>query len=173
MTRAAKAAIVCGGYLLAFVAAGMAGWLYNVETAKLPYDTSGGMYAGGELLTSLAAFLLVALVPTVMGLWFLRRHRGLWQAIAIGALGFAGAGLLAVLVPLLEPGAPSSPVMVLVGLIGLAQLLGVPLWTGAFALFAVIAPSGTARRLLLAAVGVELVIGVCALIHWFVPRPPL
>jgi len=34
------------------------------------------MYAGGQLLQSLAAFLVVALVPTLLGLWFIVR----WSA---------------------------------------------------------------------------------------------
>ena len=173
MKPVAKVALVCAGYVLAFVAAGVASLVYNARVSALPYDTSGGMYAGGELLFSMAVFLGVALVPTLLALWFLRGQRRLWWAISLGSLGFAAAGLLAVLAPVLEHGAPRNPAMVLVDLLGLAQLLGVPLWTGAFVLFAVIAPTGPARRLLLVAVGVELVIGVCALIHWFVPRPPL
>ena len=173
MKPVAKFALVCVGYVLAFVAAGVAGFVYNARVSALPYDTSGGMYAGGELLFSMAVFLAVALVPTLLALWFLRGQRRLWWAISLGSLGFAVAGLIAVLAPLLEHGAPSSPAMALVGLLGLAQLLGMPLWTAAFVLFAIIAPAGPARRLLLASVGVELVIGVCALIHWFVPRPPL
>jgi hypothetical protein len=173
MKPAAKVALVLGGYVLAVVAGVVASYLYNARVSALPYDTSGGMYAGGELLFSTAVFLAVALVPTLLALWFLRGQRRLWWAISLGSLGFAVAGLIAVLAPLLERGAPSSPAMVLVGLLGLAQLLGMPLWTAAFVLFAVIAPPGPARRLLLVAVGVELVIGVCALIHWFVPRPPL
>jgi hypothetical protein len=54
----------------------------------------------------------------------------------------------------------------------LAQLLGMPRWTLAFVLFAFLAPTRPARRLLIAAIGLELVIGLCAAIHWFVPSPP-
>ena len=173
MNRPAKVGLVCAGYLLAFVAAGLASYLNNARLSALPYDTSGGMYAGGDLILSLGVFLVAALVPTLLMLWFLRRNRTLWLAIALGSLAFAIAGLLAVLATSLEHGAPGGTAMVLVGLLGLAQLLGVPLWTAAFVLLAVIAPAGASRRLLVVAVGLELVIGVCALIHWLVPRPPL
>jgi len=61
----------------------------------------------------------------------------------------------------------------LFGLLGLAQLLGMPLWTGAFVLFTFLTPTGPARRLLVAAIGLELVIGVFAAIHWFVPASRL
>ena len=169
MNRWAKVGAVSAGYLLAIVAGGVAGYLYDVRVSALPYDTSGGMYAGGHLLTVLAAFLTVALVPTLLGLWFLRGNRKFWQAVAIASVAFAGAGLLAVLVTLVAPGTPRHPVLVLFNLLGIAQLLGVPLWTAGFVLFAFFAPSRPARRLLIAAVGIELVIGVCAALHWFGP----
>src|SRR3989442_11904889 len=53
------------------------------------------------------------------------------------------------------------------------QLFGVPLWSVAFVLFAFLAPSREARRMLVTAVAIELVIGACALVHWFSPAPPL
>ena len=33
------------------------------------------MIAGGEMMHGISVFLLVALVPTGLTLWFLRRHR--------------------------------------------------------------------------------------------------
>ena len=173
MSRWAKAGLVCVGYVLAIVAAGVSSHLYNARVSALPYDTSGGMYAAGEFMSALGAFLVVALVPTLLALWFLRGNGGLWQAIALASLGFAGAGLLAVLMPLLIHDTPTNPVLLLCGLLGLAQLLGMPLWTAAFGLFAFLAPTRPARRLLVTAIGLELVIGVCAAFHWFVPSSPL
>jgi hypothetical protein len=173
MNRWTKAGLVGAGYLLAFAAGGVAGHLYNVRVSALPYDTSGGMYAGGELMAALSAFLVVALLPTLLALWFLRGSAKLWQTVALAALVFAGAGLLAVLMPLVTHNLTRNPALLLFSLLGLAQLLGMPLWTAAFALFAFLAPTRSARRLLIAAISLELVIGVCAAIHWFVPRPPL
>lgn len=169
MSRGAKVGIICAGYLLAVLAGGVAGHLYNLRVSALPYDTSGGMYAAGQFLSELSAFFVVALAPTLLALWFLRRNRRLWQAIAIGALGFATAGLLAVLMPLVVRDTTRTPAMMWVELLSLAQLLGMPLWTVAFVLFAFLAPTRPARRVLVAAIGVELVIGVCAAFHWFVP----
>jgi hypothetical protein len=173
MSRGARVGIVCVGYLLAFVAGGVAGHLYNVRVSALPYDTSGGMFAAGEFMSELAAFLVVALVPTLLALWFLRGNKRLWQAIAIAALGFAIAGLLAVLMPPLIHDMSTNPVVLGIELLSLAHLLGMPLWTMAFVLFAFLAPTRPARRLLIAAIGVELVVGVCAAFHWFVPSSPL
>jgi len=173
MSRLAKVGLVIGGYVAAIVAGVVAAGLYNARVATLPYDTSGGMYAAGESMYSLAAFLVVALVPTLLGLWFLRGHERFWNAVAVASLAFAAAGLLAVLTPLVFRNATTNTTLLLVELLALSQLLGMPLWFLAIALFALLAPSRKTRRKLVAAAAVELVIGVCALVHWFVPRPPL
>jgi hypothetical protein len=68
MRRGAKIAVVCAGYLLAFIAGAIASALYNARVSALPYDTSGGMYAAGESMTALGAFLAVALAPTLLAL---------------------------------------------------------------------------------------------------------
>ena len=134
---------------------------------------SGGMYAAGEFMTGFGTFLLVALVPTLLGLWFVRGNRKLWLAVSFASLAFAIAGLVGVLVPVAIRDSPRDLAAVLLSLLGLAQLLGVPLWTAAFGLFALLAPTGLARRVMVAAIGLELVIGVVAALHWFVPRSPL
>ena len=74
MSRRARVMLVIGGYLVAIAAGYVAAVLYDARVSKLPYDTSGGMYAGGQMLSSLAAFCAVALAPTFLALWFLR-HR--------------------------------------------------------------------------------------------------
>ncbi len=168
-----KFALVIGGYVLAFVAGGLAEWSNDVRVAKLPYDTSGGMYAGGAMMAWLGAFLLVATVPTLLAMWFVRRHEGVWRAVATGILVFAGAGLLAVLMPLVIHGKPTFVPLLLFSLLGLVQLLGVPLWLGGCVVLAYFAPTPRVRRLLVAAAGLEVVIAVCAYIHWNVPLPPL
>ena len=172
LSRGARIGLVCAGYGLAIVAGVVAGYAYNARMSAMPYDTSGGMYAAGEFMTALGAFLVVALVPTLLVLWFQRRNGTLWLSIAWASLGFAGLGLLAVLMPLVFRGTPGHPVVEVFGLLGIVQLLGMPLWTVAFVVFALIAPTRPARRLLAAAIGIELVIGVCAAVHWFLPRLP-
>src|SRR5215470_2971673 len=172
MNRTAKVGIVIAGYVAALAAGGVAGHLYNVRLAAQPYDTSGGMYAAGEMMAALAAFLPVALVPTLLALWFLRDHRGVWNAVALASLAFALAGLAGVLMPRVWHDGPTTIATALLALLGLAQLLGVPIWTLAFVLFAFIAPAGLPRRTMVAAVAFELVNAACAAVHWLVPRPP-
>jgi hypothetical protein len=169
VNRWAKITLVIGGYVAAVVAGGVAAWAYDVHTRSLPYDTSGGMYAGGELMASLAAFAIVALVPTSMALWFLRRHTGFWNAVAILSVGFASVGLVAVLVSMVTNGTPRGAPLMVVELLGLSQLLGAPFWCAAFILFTVMAPTREIRSRMSLAVVMEVVIGVFAFIHWFVP----
>ena len=172
LTAWAKAGLVCAGYLAAFAAAWLASWAYNARMAEMPYDTSGGMYAAGESMAALGTFFVVALPPTLLMLWFLRRNAKLWLAVAVGSLGFAGAGLLAVLMFVAVRDAPGNLVVLLLSLLGLAQLFGVPLWAAAFALFAFLAPTRPARRMLIVATGIELVIGVITAIRWLVAQSP-
>ena len=162
-----KAAVVCAGYLFACLAGFVASYMYNARMSRMPYDTSGGMYAFGEAMSGFSVFLLVALIPTLLALWFLRRNTTLWLSIAIASLGFAIAGLIAVLMPMGYHESPTNLFMVFISLLALAQLLGVPFWTVAFVLFAFLAPTRQTRRLIFAAIGIELVIGVRAAIHWF------
>lgn len=173
MSRGARVGIVCAGYVVAFIAGGVAGHLYNVRVSALPYDTSGGMYAAGELMSSLCAFLVIALAPTLLALWFLRGNQKFWYAVALASIGFAGAGLFAVLSPLVMQERQNNLLGVGIELLSLAHLFGMPLWTVAFVLFAFLAPTRPTRRLMLAAIGVELVVGLCAMFHWFVPSSPL
>jgi hypothetical protein len=172
MTRAAQIAVVLGGYAAAIAAAVVAAWAYNWRVAKLPYDTSGGMYAGGEMMSSVAAFLCVALVPTLLALWFLRANERFWNVVAVASLAFSAVGLLAVLVPL-ATSSTRNLALGLIGLVALAQLLGAPLWLLSFGLFACLAPTQRSRRKLLSAAAIEVVIGVLALVHWLIPRSPL
>jgi hypothetical protein len=51
--------IVVVGYGIAVAAGALSGAAYDARVAKLPYDTSGGMYAGGQMLASLGVFALV------------------------------------------------------------------------------------------------------------------
>ena len=171
MSRWAQIGVVVAGYGAAMAAAAVAAAMYNARVSTLPYDTSGGMYAAGESMYSLAAFLVVALVPTLLALWFLRGHQKFWNGVALASIAFAAAGLLAVLTPLVTR-STASIALALVGLLALAQLLGMPFWSLTFALFAFLAPTREARRKLLVAIGIELVIGACASVHWFVPAPP-
>jgi hypothetical protein len=155
--------------LLAVAAGAGAALLYDRRMAAMPYDTSGGMYAAGESLTAIAVFLVVALFPTLLALWFLRRHAPFWQGVAIASLAFAAVGLISVAFVMAVPDLSRHVAGLWLSLFGLAQLLGVPFWTVSFIAFAALAPTRPARRLLIAAIAIELVIALGAAVHWFGP----
>jgi hypothetical protein len=97
MSRVAKAGIVVAGYVAALAMSGVAGWCYDRWADSQPYDTSGGMYAGGQLITVLAVLLVASLPPTLLALWWLRGHERFEDGRDV--VGLAGARLL-VLSPL-------------------------------------------------------------------------
>ncbi len=126
------------------------------------------MISGGAL------FALFSLAPTGLALWFLRHRRKIWSAFSSASLAFAIVGLVAVLAaPAIDQWATRLPVLVLLGLLALAQMLGSPLWIGSFALFAALAPARDLRRRMLVALMIEVVIAACGLIHFLVTQPPI
>ena len=52
MSHLAKVGLVIAGYVAAVVAGVGAAWLYNAWAAAQPYNTSGGMYAAGEAMST-------------------------------------------------------------------------------------------------------------------------
>jgi len=169
MNRWVKAAIVLGGYSFACLVSFVAVAVYDRRFSPADNQQMGGMIAGGEMMYGAGVFVLVALVPTALGLWFLRRHRPSWSVLSIGCLAFALFGLAAAFRMLAARSTP-SPALALFDLFGLAQLLGSPLWIAAFGLFALLAPARDLRIRMLVALGIEVVIAGCAFVH-FVAAP--
>jgi hypothetical protein len=174
MSRWTKPALVLAGYGLAFAASILAVALYDRRFSPTDNQTMGSMIAGGEMMYGAAVFGLVSLVPTGLALWFLRGRRRFWSVFSVAGLVFAVAGLAAALVSLAARGAmASAPAFVLVGLLGVVQMLGSPLWFGGFALFAALAPARDLRRRLLVAAAIEIVIAACGLVHFLAPASPI
>jgi hypothetical protein len=173
MNRLAKLVVVLGGYAVALLASVATVKLYDRRFTPADNQTMGGMIAGGEMMLGTGVFLLVALAPTGLALWFLRRHRPTWSAFTIAGLAFAGVGLATVLAMGLQRGAPHAPWLVFVDLFSLAHMLGWPLFLLSFGVLALLAPGGDLRRRLLVAAGIELVIAACSLVHFLAPRSPI
>src|SRR5262249_12966386 len=136
-TRGVKVAIVFFGYVLAVLAAVGAGLIYDSRFSPADQQASGGMIAFGELMFGAGVFALLSTVPTALALWLARRHRGLWELFTIGCLAFALGGVVGVLALLtanLETA--RTPAIALLSVVGVAQMLGSPIWLGGFALLA-------------------------------------
>jgi len=174
MNRWAKSGIVLAGYLVAFVMSGVAVAIYDHQFTPADNQAMGGMIAGGEMMYGTAVFLLAALPPTGLALWFLRGSRRFWSVFAWGCLAFAGAGLAAILsTPVLRVFHFAHEPYLLVGLLGIVHMLGSPIWIAGFALFALLAPARPLRRRLLVAVAIELACGACGIVHFTMTRPPI
>jgi len=173
MNRWMKVVIVLAGYVLAFIASVALVAIYDWHFTAADNQTSGGMIAGAELIYGTGIFLLVALAPTFLALWFMRTSRSVWDWFTGLGLAFAMLGLPAVLLTLAIREPPRAPLVQLASVIGVAQMLGSPLWIGGFALFAWLAPARDLRWRMLLATAIEVAVGACALAHFVLRWPPL
>ena len=164
MSRWLKGGMVLAGYALAFVASTLTVAIYDRGFSPADNQAMGGMIAGGEMIYGTGVFFLASLVPTGLALWFVRRHRPTWSAFSTICLAFAVAGLAAVLSMIVTRGATRPGIIMFVDLFSLFQMLGSPLWIGAFALFALLAPARDLRRRMLVAAAIEVVIAGCGLV---------
>jgi hypothetical protein len=174
MNRRMKVGLVLAGYAMAFAASILSVAIYDLRFSPADNQAMGGMIAGGEMMLGCAVFGLVSIVPTGLALWFLRGSRRFWSAFSAAGLAFAIVGLAAVLTPLAARGAMATvPVLVFVDLLGIAQMLGSPLWIGGFLLFAALAPARDLRRRMLLAAAIEIVVAACGLVHFLLPASPI
>ena len=146
MSKFRKMGLVLAGYLIAPVAAALIDYLLaSIEAANDP----GGMAAFGDLLFFLGLTGLFALIPTALALYFLRPVALFWTFLAIACAALAATGpVAAILAPRLQ--APDLPQF-----LALMRALGAPLIALGFLVVALIAPTGGARRILLAAMALE------------------
>ena len=174
MRHAKRVVLVLAGYGLALVASTLAVALYDRRFTPNDNQTMGGMIAGGEMMLGGAVFLLVALLPTGLALWYVRQSRTFWSVFTGVGLTFAVTGLASALAVFGIRGSTGrlGP-MDLVGLFGIVQMLGSPLWIGGFVLFAILAPAPDLKRRMLIAVVIELLVAGCGALHFFSTAPSL
>ncbi len=152
MNRFNKLALILAGYVAALVAA-----FAVVELRELtdPDQASGGMQAFGDFLYFWALFGLFSLPSTVYALYISRRSETFWRVFSSASLVFAATGpILALLMRRLH----ESDLLV-VGFLALLRVLATPMLCFAFFVFAFVAPSRRARKLLLASAALEVFAG--------------
>ena len=131
-TALLKLGLVLAGYITAFF---LTCAFFYVRSFFIPADASqasAGMQAFGDLMLFLGMFGTLSLVPTGLGLFFLRKSRTFWTLFSILALAFAVTGPVAALT--VRSGAA------FVGFVGIPRILGAPLFCLAFLIGALIAP---------------------------------
>ena len=159
-----KVAIVLGGYVVAGVVASIV--VANSPNANDP----GGMAAFGDLLYFVATFSAVASVPTGFALWFLRRYRRFWIALATVAVVIAATGVAAAIAYAMTATLTPEPTAAWKSWAYLTPLrmLAAPVLAGAFGLAAVLAPARGPRWALASATVLEFAVTAYAFIHWFI-----
>ncbi len=164
----ARAGVILGGYVAAWLAAFAATALLTPdEAARDP----GGMAAAGDLFRFLGLFFLFALVPTALGLWFLRSVPKFWTVFGVASLVLAATGPVAAMVFPRSFGA-QAPALVVLGFLALLRILGTPLMGLGFLITAWIAPGQQPRQAQLRAAAIEGTVALYAIFcfavvgHW-------
>ena len=166
--RSARASIdgLSGYYKLTLVLAGYAAALlvsfavcYVLEKIFPGPDPSGGMQAFGDMLRFLGLFGFLAILPTALGLYFLRPIEKFWIIFSYASLALA---LTAPLAALTFNKRFVIPWAVIAGFLGLMEVLASPLLGLAFVICAWLAPFRRPRQLLLAASAIEFIVAGAA-----------
>ena len=155
MGRYAKLGVVLAGYVVAFLVASAA-----VEAwARLhpSPDSSGGMQAFGDSLRVLGLFGFLAVIPTALGLYFLRSSERFWRIFSIGCLALAATGPVFAL--MLGRHHASLWAGLVFGFFGVLRTMGAPLLGFGFLVCAAMAPNRRSRWLLLPAATIEFAVG--------------
>lgn len=146
MNRFGKIGVVTAGYLVALLAAAVAVYFRQLHTSGPAAQASAGMFAFGDGLLALAVFGFVALVPTAVGLHFLRDVPKFWGVVSVGALAVAAtgpvaAGFMAVASARSGGHTPGAALPSVVAL----RMFAVPVMLGCDFLLALFAPAQGAR----------------------------
>ena len=119
MSRAAKIAIVLGGYVGAFLLAAAAVFLRLLATEDDPAArAASGMYAFGDSILFVLVLGFAGLVPTGFAFYFLRPVKRFWTLISILGIAVASTALIAVAAVFTQRLAPQSRVLELATMFG-------------------------------------------------------
>jgi hypothetical protein len=155
-----KASVVLGGYVLALAVASAVVAVRLAATRGPDAQASAGMYAFGDLILFAATFGIVGLLPTALGLVFLRPCRLFWLGLSAAGLVIATTGAAAVALFAIGRAGPASSPLGSWAALAVLRILPAPLVAGAFLIAGLISPHRASRWALLAASGIE--VGVCA-----------
>ena len=169
MNAFARTGLVAAGYAGAFLLASAATAVRMAMTSGPEAQASSGMYAFGDSVVFVAVFGLAALLPTAVGLYFLRPYRMFWQALGVLALFVAATGVSAVALFELERQFPGPSVLVIMGAVSVLRILVAPLIAITFMVCGLLSPHRMPRLMLLGAAAAEALVACYGVIVWFVP----
>ncbi len=163
-----KFSVVLAGYVFSLLAAFLVCYLRELQFQRDGVDTSGGMYAWGDLITFSMVFGPPALLTTGAALYFLRRSQKFWTAISISSLPIAFTGLASLLLAAVVMGGRQS-IPGDLAFLGILRMYPAPMLFSAFVFCAFLAPSRHYRRLLLGAAAIEMPAALCC--SYFIASP--
>ena len=169
MSRAQKITLVLAGYVVAFALASIAVAVRVSFTSGPDAQASSGMYAFGDLLLFMAVFGGVGLLPTGLGLVFLRSSRRFWRILSAIAVAIAATGVTAIVLFAIGRSATAPPALRAWDALAVLRILPAPLFAVAFLIAGVISPHRASRWALLAACGIEIAVCAYAGFVWFGP----
>lgn len=164
-----KIGMVLAGYLVAFLLASIAVAVHVAFTSGPIAQASSGMYAFGDALLFVAVFGIVGLLPTGLGIVFLRPYRLFWLILAGAGVVIAATGVTAL--ALFAIGRNATPPSSLSSWAAFAvlRILPAPLFATAFLIAGILSPHRGARWTLLAVSGIEIVVCTYAGFVWLTP----
>jgi hypothetical protein len=164
-----KVLSVLAGYSLALLVACAAVYVRQLNMQGTDAEADSGMCAWGDTMLFFAVFGGAALLPTGLGLYFLRPLRMFWNILAIAALALAATG------PVCAVGFEalrhmSNPPVGLRSFadLGIFRSFASPLLAFGFVLCACLAPTRFSRWVLLGATVVESLAAAYAVFHWWI-----
>jgi hypothetical protein len=164
-----KIALVAGGYVVAFLIASAIVALRVATTSGPASQASSGMHAFGDALLFVAAFGVIALVPTGAVLYFLKGYHRFWKVLSLLGLAVAVTGVVAaVLFAVGRHLSPPSPLAIWSGW-AVLRILVAPLLALAFIVCAFMSPAHPSRLMLLTATALEAAVAAYGGFIWFVP----
>ncbi|MBI5568011.1 MAG: hypothetical protein HY870_24145 [Chloroflexi bacterium] len=166
MTRLVKASLVLGGYAAAFFAASATVAVHIALTSGPVAQASSGMYAFGDFVLFVAVFGLLALVPTALGLYFLRPIGKFWSSLSVLAVVVAVSGVVAAGLIMLTFGTITGTIWNFISAILLLRVMGAPLLAVGDLVSALIAPAKQPRRRLLIGAAIECAVSVFAALRF-------
>ena len=173
MGRLCRVVIVLAGYAAALLVANILVQIRISHTSGPDAQASAGMYAWGDLMLFVGTFGILSLIPTALGLYFLRPYEKFWTVLSILALAVAATGPVgAVPAALVQNWHLPGRGWELASGFGFLRALGAPLLALSFFTGAAVAPGRRSRWAMLVAAGLECVASAYVIDHLWLARMP-
>ena len=161
-----KVLAILAGYSAALMAACVAVHIRQLNTQGPDAQASAGMYAFGDGMLFVEVFGGLALLPTGLGLYYLRPVRIFWTFLAVAAMPLAATGPVSAVVVALASKVPDPPSFWQVGTaFGVLRMLGSPLLAASFLLGGCLAPTRFPRWTFLGTTLIEAGVSAYAIFH--------